>query len=77
MSDEQTNKLSFHGANYVLTTGYAGDDVLRVEAETEDGADRWIGEFSAQCKLCSADYALAPRSNALKSAQTSIVVLQM
>jgi hypothetical protein len=58
MGEEQTNKLSFHGTNYVLTTSFVGEDVLRVEAETEDGADRWIGEFSAQCKYQCYAYVL-------------------
>ncbi|KAG5192087.1 hypothetical protein JKP88DRAFT_284635 [Tribonema minus] len=47
-SSSESHRLSFHGSNYVITTSLLpSNDVLRVEAETEDGMDRWWGDFAS------------------------------
>lgn len=47
-SFEQQDRLSFHGIAYIITTTIVGGEALRVEVETEDGKDRWMGEFTSK-----------------------------
>ncbi|CAM9758509.1 unnamed protein product, partial [Choristocarpus tenellus] len=45
---ERTNKLTIHGSTYFITTSVSGRELLRVEAEADDGTSRWAGEFPSK-----------------------------